>query len=69
MPKLRTRKTALKRFKVTAKGRIKAFKKGYNHLRSRKASKQLKRLQGNRVLGKVSEKIAKHSANIKVKNR
>jgi large subunit ribosomal protein L35 len=64
MPKIKTRKTAIKRFKVTASGKIKAFKRGYNHLRTRKDKRQLNRMKGNQVLDPVAQKVAKKSANI-----
>lgn len=65
MPKQKTRKTAIKRFKKTSSGKIKAFKKGYNHLRTRKKRRHLNRKKGNRVLGNTSEKMAKKAANIR----
>lgn len=41
MPKLKTRKSASKRFKVTPTGKILRMKRGRNHMRRRKASRVL----------------------------
>ena len=41
MPKLKTRKSASKRFKVTPTGKILRMKGGRNHMRRRKASRVL----------------------------
>ena len=39
MPKMKTHKTAAKRFKVTASGRIRRMKIGKSHLRRKKPSR------------------------------
>ncbi len=51
MPKLKTKKGAAKRFKVTGSGKVKRSKGGRGHL---KASKNAKRKRGLRVPQLVS---------------
>lgn len=42
MPKMKTHKTAAKRFRVTGSGRIRRVKIGKSHLRRKKASRVLR---------------------------
>jgi large subunit ribosomal protein L35 len=42
MPKMKTHKTAAKRFKVTGSGKIRRIKIGKSHLRRKKASRVLR---------------------------
>jgi large subunit ribosomal protein L35 len=44
MPKIRTRKTAAKRFEVTAKGKILRGHMGQNHLMDKKGASRKRRL-------------------------
>ena len=45
MPKIRTRKTAAKRFEVTSKGKVLRGHVGKNHLMSKKGASQKRRLE------------------------
>ncbi len=44
MPKLKTNKTAAKRFEVTGKGKIRRSNTGMNHLKMRKSAAAKRRL-------------------------
>lgn len=58
--KQKTRKSALKRFKVTAKGKLLHRGKGFRHLRSKKNKKWLRRLKKLvSVKGNYKKKILK----------
>lgn len=53
MPKLKTKKAAAKRFKVTATGKVKHRSAGTSHLATRKSKKRRRQLRGTDVLSKV----------------
>jgi len=54
MPKLKTNKSAKKRFKVTGKGKVKIMRlPGRKHLMSTKNSKRKRRLRSQPVLPKA----------------
>jgi len=58
--KQRTRKAALKRFKITAKGKLLHRAKGFRHLKSKKNKKWLRRLKKTvDVKGAYKRKILK----------
>ncbi len=57
MPKIKTSRGAAKRFKVTAKGKIKRSKGGKSHLLSSKGRKRKRRL---RQAGLVSSRSTKN---------
>jgi large subunit ribosomal protein L35 len=59
MPKMRTRKTAAKRFKITGKGRVRRSKQGGNHCMQEKSRKRLRRLRNNDMIAKCFEKHVK----------
>jgi large subunit ribosomal protein L35 len=52
MPKVKTHKGTKKRFRVTARGKIKHRPAGTSHLAFRKSSKRKRKLRGTRVLQK-----------------
>lgn len=55
---MRTRKSALKRFKVTKNGKVLHRAHGAKHLKSNKSKKQLRSLKTMRTAkGKISRKI------------
>jgi large subunit ribosomal protein L35 len=56
MPKKKTRKAVAKRFKRTAKGKIKHSKAGSGHLLSSKSRKRKRKLRGSSLLSKVEAK-------------
>lgn len=60
MPKLKTKKTAAKRFKKTATGKLKYAHMGGSHILTGKSRKQKRRLKGtNLVAGTDLQRIAK----------
>ena len=56
MPKKKTNKAAAKRFKITAKGKIKYAKAGSGHLLSSKSRKRKRSLRTGGVLSKQETK-------------
>ncbi|OVE74104.1 50S ribosomal protein L35 [bacterium B17] len=56
MPKKKTNKSAAKRFKKTATGKLKYSKAGSQHLLSSKSRKRKRRLRADGVLPKVENK-------------
>ena len=57
MPKMKTKKTAAKRFKVTGTGRVRRPKQGGNHGMQEKSRKRLRRLSKNDM---VDSTLTKH---------
>lgn len=56
MPKKKTKKAAVKRFKKTATGKIVRHKAGAGHLMSSKSRKRKRSLRASSVLSKVETK-------------
>ncbi|MBC7327109.1 50S ribosomal protein L35 [bacterium] len=56
MPKLKTRKSAAKRFKVTGKGKIMRLHTRLNHLMRKKREARVRRLRQEAVVDKTMEK-------------
>lgn len=52
MPKIKTHKSAAKRFKITGTGKITRRKSGNNHMFFNKSKSQRRRLEGEPVLFK-----------------
>lgn len=50
MPKMKTRKSAAKRFKVTATGKVKYKKQGMRHILTKKNTKRKRNLRHGAVL-------------------
>ena len=59
MPKMKTNRTAAKRFKVTGSGRVKRPEAGGNHGMQEKSRKRVRRLRNNDMVDKVLEKKIK----------
>ncbi len=59
MPKMKTKSGAKKRFKVTAKGRVKVGQAGKRHGMIKKTPKQIRSLRGTKTLSKADERIVK----------
>ena len=58
MPKMKTNKSAAKRFKVSGTGRVRRPKAGGNHLLQEKSRKRLRRLRKNdTVVGSFQKRI------------
>ena len=56
MPKQKTHKGVKKRFRVTARGKVKHRQAGTSHLNSRMSQKRKRRLRGTTVLKTASAK-------------
>ncbi len=50
MPKMKTRKAAAKRFKVTASGKVKYKKQGLRHILTKKSTKRKRNLRHGALL-------------------
>jgi len=59
MPKLKTSRAAAKRFKVTAKGKVKRRRAFLRHINSHKTRKQKRRLGKPAIVDKANEKAIK----------
>ncbi|MFO7855674.1 MAG: 50S ribosomal protein L35 [Paracoccaceae bacterium] len=59
MPKMKTKSSAKKRFKVTATGRIKCAQAGKRHGMIKRSNKFIRQARGTDVLSKPDEKIVK----------
>jgi large subunit ribosomal protein L35 len=59
MPKMKTNKTAAKRFKVSGSGRVRRPKAGGNHGLINKSRKRLRRLRNNDMVPKTLERKIK----------
>ena len=53
MPKMKTKRNAAKRFKVSGSGKLKRFKAGARHLLTRKGPKRKRRLRKETSLSKA----------------
>ena len=56
MPKMKTKKAAAKRFRVTGTGRVRRPKAGGNHGMQEKSRKRLRRLRQNDMVHKSMQK-------------
>ena len=60
MPKMKTKRNAAKRFKITGLGKLKRFKAGGRHLLTRKGPKRKRRLRKGSILTtSMSKRIQK----------
>ena len=59
MPKLKTNKSAKKRFRLTKKGRLKRFRPGKRHLLTSKSSKRKRHLRKPALVQGLIEKVMK----------
>ncbi len=56
MPKMKTRKAAAKRYKVTASGKVKYKKQGTRHILTKKSPKRKRHLRHSDVLSDAETK-------------
>lgn len=56
MPKMKTKKSASKRFKVTATGKFKYKKQGLRHILTKKSTKRKRRLRHMDILSREERK-------------
>ncbi len=59
MPKMKTRKAAAKRLRISGSGRVRRPKSGGNHGMQEKSRKRLRRLRQNDMVDKSMQKKAK----------
>ena len=59
MPKMKTNKSASKRFRVSGSGRVRRSKAGGNHLMQEKSRKRIRRARNNDMVDKTLEKKIK----------
>ncbi len=59
MPKMKTKSSAKKRFKVTATGRVVAAQAGKRHGMIKRTTKFIRTARGTTILSKPDEKIVK----------
>jgi len=59
MPKMKTRKSAAKRFKVTGSGKVRYKKMGLRHILTKKSSKRKRDLRHSGVLDASEVQIVK----------
>ena len=59
MPKLKTKSSAKKRFKITAKGKVIMAQAGKRHGMIKRTSKQIRNQRGTTVMSKQDGKIVK----------
>jgi len=53
MPKMKTRKSASKRYSLTGNGKVKYKKQGLRHILTKKSSKRKRHLRKSGILSKV----------------
>ena len=59
MPKLKTKSSAKKRFKISAKGKVMMAQAGKRHGMIKRTNAQIRKLRGTTVLSKQDSKIIK----------
>lgn len=59
MPKMKTRRSAAKRYKKSATGKIKYKKQGLRHILTKKSPKRKRKLRKTGILSHAEEKRAK----------
>lgn len=64
MPKLKTKSSAKKRFKITSKGKIKRSQAGYSHLKLHKRPARKRRLRKSTLVSKADKKRIKRVLHI-----
>ncbi len=59
MPKMKTRRSAAKRYKLTANGKVKYKKQGLRHILTKKSTKRKRSLRHSDILGKAETERAR----------
>ena len=59
MAKLKTKSSAKKRFKITAKGKVKAAQAGKRHGMIKRTNSQIRKQRGTTIMSKQDSKIVK----------
>lgn len=64
MPKLKSKRGAVKRFKLTANGRVKRVKAYKSHILTKKTRKRKRKLRRSTLVHKTDEKRIKRMINV-----
>ena len=59
MPKLKTKSSAKKRFKITARGKVIMSQAGKRHGMTKRTNTQIRKQRGTTIMSKQDEKIVK----------
>ena len=59
MPKLKTKSSAKKRFKITAKGKVVMGQAGKRHGMIKRTNSQIRKLRGSKIMTKQDTRIVK----------
>lgn len=59
MPKMKTNRAAAKRFRKTAKGKLKRQRANHSHILTKKSAKRKRRLRASTLVSKADEKRMK----------
>ena len=59
MPKMKTRRGAAKRFKLTGSGRIKRNKANHRHMLIRRSNKAKRKMRQSELVSKADQKLVK----------
>ncbi|MEJ2665137.1 MAG: 50S ribosomal protein L35 [Spirochaetia bacterium] len=59
MPKMKTRKSAAKRYKITGSGKVRYKKQGLRHILTKKSTKRKRNLRKSGILSKAEAQRAK----------
>ena len=59
MPKLKNKSSAKKRFRITAKGKVRFNSAGLNHMLRRRSQKMKRTNRGTQIMSKPDAKIVK----------
>jgi len=59
MPKLKTKSSAKKRFRLTARGRVKMSQAGKRHGMIKRTNSQIRKQRGTTIMSKQDSKIVK----------
>lgn len=59
MPKMKTRKSAAKRYRVTGSGKVRFKKQGLRHILTKKTTKRKRNLRKGAILAKAEAKNVK----------
>lgn len=59
MPKMKTRRSAAKRYRVTGTGKVRYKKQGLRHILTKKSSKRKRNLRKSGIMSKVESKQIK----------
>ena len=59
MPKMKTNRSAAKRFRKTGKGKVRRFQANKSHILTKKTAKRKRHLRGGKLVSKADERRVK----------